>query len=164
MGAFRIPGTMACLRSCSLLWGIASCQRRRKLAPTCSCENGAACSSFCTAIRSYRVDALFREYRRDVIRFLSGEQESYPDLPEGYFDEDTAGLLATFRERAIQQRSIDLIADLPVHGAANERRPHAWRNVAVKIFANWLSYLVVEGRGLSRGTTLLPKRCDVVAT
>jgi homoserine O-succinyltransferase len=112
----------------------------------------------------YRVDALFREYRRDVIRFLSGEQENYPDLPEGYFDEDTAGLLATFRERAIQQRSIDLIADLPVHGAANERRPHAWRNVAVKIFANWLSYLVVEGRGLSRGTTLLPKRCDVVAT
>jgi homoserine O-succinyltransferase/O-acetyltransferase len=101
----------------------------------------------------YRVDALFREYRRDVIRFLSSEQESYPDLPEGYFDENTAQLLATFRQRAIQQRSMDLIMDLPAHGAANERLPHAWRNVAVRFFANWLSYLGAEG---SRGTTLLP--------
>jgi homoserine O-succinyltransferase len=110
----------------------------------------------------YRVDELFREYRRDVVRFLSCEQESYPDLPEGYFDEDTAKLLVAFRERAIQQRSMDMIADLPAHGAATERLPHAWRSVAVKIFTNWLSYLVDEGRGRSRATTL--KRCDAVAT
>jgi homoserine O-succinyltransferase/O-acetyltransferase len=112
----------------------------------------------------YRVDALFREYRRDVIRFLSGEQESYPDLPEGYFDETTAQLLKRFRQRAIQRRSIDLIADLPVQGAANERLPHAWRNIAIKLFANWLLYLVGEGRDSSRGTTLLPKRYDQVTT
>jgi homoserine O-succinyltransferase/O-acetyltransferase len=112
----------------------------------------------------YRVDALFREYRRDVIRFLSSEQESYPDLPEGYFDENTAQLLATFRQRAIQQRSMDLIVDLPAHGAANERLPHAWRDVAIKLFANWLLYLVGEGRDLSRRTTLLAKQCDPVAT
>ncbi len=112
----------------------------------------------------YRVDELFREYRRDVVRFLLREQESYPDLPEGYFEEDIAGLLATFRERAIQQRSIDLIADLPAHGAANERLPHAWRNIALTIFANWLSYLVAEGRDLSRGSPLRPKPCDPIAT
>jgi homoserine O-succinyltransferase len=111
----------------------------------------------------YRVDELFREYRRDVIRFLSGEQESYPALPEGYFGEDTAGLLTAFRERAIQQRSIDLIVDLPVHGAAEERLPYSWRNVAAKIFSNWLCYLVTEGRGQFEGECLLSQRRDAVA-
>ena len=112
----------------------------------------------------YRLDALFREYRRDIIRFLASEQENYPDLPEDYFDKNTAQSLTTFRQRAIQRRSLELIADLPAHGAANERLPHAWRDVAVRFFSNWLLYLVAEGRDLSRGTPLLPKRCDPIAT
>ena len=32
--------------------------------------------------------ALFREYRRDVGRFLRRQRETYPAMPRGYFDED----------------------------------------------------------------------------
>jgi homoserine O-succinyltransferase len=89
----------------------------------------------------YHVDALFREYRRDVLRFLSGQQDSYPELPEAYFNDTTAKTLAAFRQRAMQDRSTDLIVDLPASGIAEERLPHAWYDVAARIFANWLAYL-----------------------
>lgn len=89
----------------------------------------------------YHPDALFREYRRDVIRFLSGEQDCYPDLPNGYFDISTTQRLEAFRGRAIQCRNPDLAADLPARGSAGERLPHTWHDVAALIFTNWLSYL-----------------------
>jgi homoserine O-succinyltransferase/O-acetyltransferase len=92
----------------------------------------------------YQVDALFREYRRDVIRFLSGEQENYPEVPSGYFVNDTTEMLAAFRQRAVQHRSIDLAVDLPAIGVAIERLPHAWHDVATLIFRNWLLYLVAN--------------------
>ncbi len=92
----------------------------------------------------YQADALFREYRRDVVRFLSGERESYPDVPNGYFDDDTTKLLVAFRERAIRNRSADLAVDLPARGVADERLPHAWHGVATLIFGNWLTYLMAH--------------------
>lgn len=95
----------------------------------------------------YHSDALFREYRRDVIRFLSGEQECYPEVPEGYFGDDTIGMLEAFRQLAVQNRSMELVKDLPAHGVADERLPQAWHAVAKCIFANWLAYLVAHRPG-----------------
>ena len=89
----------------------------------------------------YHADALFREYRRDVLRYLSGERERYPDVPHGYFDAPTTRMLEAFRQRAMQDRNVDLVGDLPARGVADERLPNAWHDVAVRIFANWLSYL-----------------------
>jgi len=92
----------------------------------------------------YQADALFREYRRDVVRFLSGERENYPDVPDRYFDDDTTKRLVAFRQRAIRNRSVDLAVDLPARGGADERLPHAWHGVATLIFGNWLSYLMAQ--------------------
>jgi len=93
----------------------------------------------------YRADALFYEFRRDIIRFLSGEQESYPELPQGYFDEDTSTMLEAFRLKATRQhRSMDLVAELPASGIADERLPQTWHEVARRIFANWVSYLIAN--------------------
>ncbi|MGH9344101.1 MAG: homoserine O-acetyltransferase/O-succinyltransferase family protein, partial [Terriglobia bacterium] len=48
----------------------------------------------------YGARTLLKEYRRDVRRFLNHERETYPSMPEGYFDADAAKLLADFRENA----------------------------------------------------------------
>ncbi len=89
----------------------------------------------------YHDEALFREFRRDVIRFLSGKQDSYPELPKSYFDEDTTRQLEAFRRRAVQNPNVELAAELPARGLADERLPQTWRDVASLICANWLAYL-----------------------
>ncbi len=48
----------------------------------------------------YGAGALLSEFRRDVGRFLKGEREQYPAMPQHYFDAATEAALAAFRERA----------------------------------------------------------------
>jgi homoserine O-succinyltransferase/O-acetyltransferase len=52
----------------------------------------------------YGGETLFKEYRRDVKRFLRGERETYPSMPKGYFDPAAIGLLTCFREKALSHR------------------------------------------------------------
>jgi homoserine O-succinyltransferase len=89
----------------------------------------------------YDPGALYREYRRDASRYLSGKSNSYPGLPRGYFDADTAAAFATFRDQALRKRNIGLLSSFPV---AEDRLGHGWREPAVGIYSNWLSYLLEE--------------------
>jgi homoserine O-succinyltransferase len=103
----------------------------------------------------YDSGALFREYRRDIRRFLAGERETYPAIPCGYFDEGTAAALATFREAALRHRHPDLLSSFPA--CDGERKvTHAWRGPAVRLYANWLSYLASQrSRALVRTASQL---------
>jgi homoserine O-succinyltransferase len=98
----------------------------------------------------YDPGALLREYRRDIRRFLAGERDTYPEMPRGYFDEDAAAALAAFRQQALGNRGIDLHMSFPAITEGN--LAHAWRAPAVRIYANWLSYLV-EQRSRNAGST-----------
>lgn len=96
----------------------------------------------------YDPGALFREYRRDVGRFLAGERNSYPEIPRDYFGEDTAAAFVTFRHEALRNRDINLLSSFP--DVAAGKLPCPWRGSAVRIYANWLSYLI-EQRFRSHG-------------
>jgi len=88
----------------------------------------------------YDPDSLLREYHRDVGRFLRSERDAYPQMPQGYFNATAAAALTAFRERALIERHVDLLADFPavdVHSPA----ARAWRPQALLIYANWLSLL-----------------------
>ena len=99
----------------------------------------------------YDADALLREYRRDVGRFLGGERESYPEMPHGYFDAEMTAALAAFRESALRQRRAGLIAHFPTP-VAEKSMSHAWRGPAVRLYRNWLHYLR-EQRSRSAGSS-----------
>jgi homoserine O-succinyltransferase len=86
----------------------------------------------------YESDTLFREYRRDVGRFLKGEQASYPAMPERYFPYDLQARLAAFGERALVDRSESLLADFP---KAEGNLTNTWRAPAIQIYHNWLNGL-----------------------
>jgi homoserine O-succinyltransferase len=91
----------------------------------------------------YDPGALFREYRRDIGRFLAGERDGYPAMPCGYFDEDTAAAMAMFREGALRHRHPDLLSSFPA--CDGERKvAHPWRGPAVRLYGNWLSYLASQ--------------------
>jgi homoserine O-succinyltransferase len=88
----------------------------------------------------YRPETLWREYRRDVGRFLTGERAAYPTLPKAYLDDETAQGLLAFRDRALADRRPALIADFPV-GPAASRLTDVWQRPATRIYRNWLSIL-----------------------
>lgn len=91
----------------------------------------------------YDPGALYREYRRDVGRFLAGTTDRYPEMPRGYFDAETVCAFEAFRARAEHERHPGLLEQFP-DGDARERAPHAWRDVAVRLYANWLGLLAAR--------------------
>ena len=88
----------------------------------------------------YDASALYREYRRDVGRFLAGTTEHYPDMPRQYFDDETSRSLEAFRARAQCQRTPDVLDDFPASAA--RQRPSLWRDVAIRLYRNWLTAVV----------------------
>ena len=94
----------------------------------------------------YDPEALSREYRRDVGRFLAGERDAYPDPMHGYFDETTQAALDAFRARALQTRDPALLADF-ADAMAGWQPNHRWREPAIHLYANWLSFLAQRKYG-----------------
>src|SRR5712691_9475451 len=70
-------------------------------------KQGKSLSLFFQGHPEYDERALLREYRRDIGRYLRRERELYPAMPEGYFDDVAADILAAFRDRALLQRDSD---------------------------------------------------------
>ena len=81
--------------------------------------------------------SLWREHKRDVRRFLAGEQDTYPLMPVGYFSESELDELVRFRDRAHAERDGEIMRDFPSPAGrsadASERR-----GSAIGIFRVWL--------------------------
>jgi homoserine O-succinyltransferase/O-acetyltransferase len=83
---------------------------------------------------------LLKEYRRDVGRFLNGQQPHYPTLPEGYLSAAGAAVLMEFRARAMAQPDPALLGSFPfVQVAAG--LTNTWRASAVAMYRNWLGQI-----------------------
>lgn len=91
----------------------------------------------------YDPHTLLLEYRRDVGRFLAGERDTYPALPENYFDAAVTAALLAFRAEALHARHPDRLAAFPMPLAA-QGLAHPWRALAVGLYANWLSLLAAR--------------------
>jgi homoserine O-succinyltransferase len=89
----------------------------------------------------YEDTTLLKEYRRDVGRFLSGEQPHYPTVPHGYLSAAALGVLEAFREQAHARRAPELLREFPFAAAAAALTT-PWRAAAVAIYRNWLDLIV----------------------
>ena len=103
----------------------------------------------------YEARTLLREYRRDVIRYLKGELEDYPVLPQNYFDNVSTDIALGFRERALANRTPALVPGFPVEHL-NEGLECPWRPCAVGIYEKWFEYL--SGRKSDRRPLAGPLR------
>jgi homoserine O-succinyltransferase len=96
----------------------------------------------------YDADTLAREFRRDVLRYLSGERETFPTPPVNYFSKATHAKLIeikaqhTTKERRRAAESLNKIL--------SQDAPEAvWRNDAGRLYRNWLTLVASEkGRRL----------------
>ena len=86
----------------------------------------------------YDEGALRGEYRRDVLRFLTGSSATYPDIPEHYFPDQLATDLRAFATEARRDRATAMPFPLKTRGA----RARRWRRpFAIGLFRNWLRHL-----------------------
>jgi homoserine O-succinyltransferase len=88
----------------------------------------------------YDSRTLFREYRRDVQRFLMHQNECHPELPENYFSARDADLLLEFRDRAWAERKDALMLAFPLAAPAPAAEPEF--SSAHSIYRAWLADIV----------------------
>ena len=88
----------------------------------------------------YEDTTLLKEYRRDVGRYLNGQQPHYPTLPRGYLSAEAAERLAEFRARALASRTPALLESFPFAAIAASLE-NSWRPSAVALYRNWLSFI-----------------------
>ena len=87
----------------------------------------------------YNSETLFKEYRRDIKRFLRGERETYPTMPQGYFDQPAAEILGKFQQQAVADRREETMQSFPESVAKGLE--NKWHASAMMIYRNWLEYL-----------------------
>jgi homoserine O-succinyltransferase len=88
----------------------------------------------------YQAETLFKEYRRDVRRFLRKERETYPTAPAGYFGEEPKKCLLEFQQKAMASRIEDVMSDFPEILLTSSLR-NGWRASAVSAYHNWLELI-----------------------
>jgi homoserine O-succinyltransferase len=88
----------------------------------------------------YSALTLFKEYRRDVRRFLKAERDDYPGLPCGYFDGSAINRLSAFRKRALTCRAEQTMTQFP-EAAITGSLQNTWRASATCVYQRWLQYV-----------------------
>ncbi len=89
----------------------------------------------------YDGDTLFREFRRDLRRFIDGERDDPPALPTDYFDDSTERRLTLFRDDALRSRDRADWGAFPREWTARPALLEAWRETSDRFVGNWLSRL-----------------------
>jgi homoserine O-succinyltransferase len=89
----------------------------------------------------YDAPALTREYRRDILRFLTEESGRYPAMPENYFRDDVELRLRDFEMLARIERRPETMFSFPVSIMGDGIKTERWRQDATILIHNWLQYL-----------------------
>jgi homoserine O-succinyltransferase len=88
----------------------------------------------------YEAETLLKEYRRDVERYVRGQQPNYPTLPEGYLPPVATAILEACRERQVQ---------FPYEAVAAHVH-NTWQPSAIRIYANWLATIIAARQDTRR--------------
>jgi homoserine O-succinyltransferase len=105
----------------------------------------------------YETHSLFGEYRRDMGRFLRGENEVCPTIPSGYFEREAEEILTAFRRKALSDRRPEFFANFPTDRLAKDLR-NVWHQPARRIYRNWLLYMASQRAGRTRPSALSGRR------
>jgi len=86
----------------------------------------------------YDWNSLLKEYKREVLRYISGERRDYPPHPEHYFSAEAAAIVDQYQQAVLAaQRQNTPIPPFP----EEQIEPHldnTWGDTGKAIFNNWL--------------------------
>jgi len=93
----------------------------------------------------YGATNLLREYERDARRYVLGERDAFPVLPQRCVARHDWGELARLHQRILDgERDPALIESFPFRAIGNRAR-RTWRKTATQIYANWLASVPTRG-------------------
>lgn len=102
----------------------------------------------------YDFNSLFKEYKREVMRFVRGELDAPPPLPENYFPDRARQLAERYVEDATRTRGSGPPPDLPEE-EIELLLDNTWGDTAKAIVNNWLG-LVYQLTNLDRTQPFMP--------
>ena len=103
----------------------------------------------------YNYNSLLKEYKREVLRFINGELDSYPPHPEHYFP-DAAAAIADEYERIVLASRASGTATPPFPEKTLQRHlDNTWGDTGRALFNNWLG-LVYHLTALDRKQPFAP--------
>jgi homoserine O-succinyltransferase len=102
----------------------------------------------------YGAETLGREYLRDIGRFLRGEREDRPAIPEQYFDRATEIALENLSGEARGAEGLARYTGI-VSGALPLQ---SWHRHTVTLFGNWLGLIAAEKSRRSAQNRAQPRK------
>lgn len=95
----------------------------------------------------YEPSSLLREYRRDALRFLTGERDQPPVLPPGCVGSTDVAAIEALHRRVLSRSAAPEDFGAFEFDAAAARVPWTWRATAIQLYANWVAQAAAR-RGL----------------
>lgn len=94
----------------------------------------------------YDAVSLFKEFKREVMRFVAGERPQLPSNPEHYFSTTLDAQLASYVERLVETPDADVAS---IEREITAQLDNTWGDTAKAVFNNWLG-LVYRTTNLDR--------------
>jgi len=86
----------------------------------------------------YDTVSLLKEYKRELNRFLKGDREDYPPLPENYFSIITEAILEEHRDLLLLSRAKKhTLPDFP-EALIERNLDNTWHDTAEAVINNWI--------------------------
>lgn len=93
---------------------------------------------FCQGHPEYDSISLLKEYKREVGRYINGETEEYPPLPENYLRLQPSAILKEYRERVIAARKAGREAPAFPENYIVPTLDNTWHDSAEAVINNWI--------------------------
>lgn len=86
----------------------------------------------------YDFNSLFKEYKRELVRFTRDELSQPPPHPENYIDTHTNELVDQYTTTVIQGKSADTPLAKSLEQQIDDRLHNTWGDTGKAVFNNWL--------------------------
>jgi homoserine O-succinyltransferase len=103
----------------------------------------------------YDATSLLKEYRRELMRFASGERDTSPPFPEHYFSDQAQEYAAAQLQRALQARTSGAGFDDTLEQDLAGLLDNTWGDTAKAVINNWLG-LVYGATNIDRKQQFMP--------
>lgn len=101
----------------------------------------------------YDTNSLLKEYRRDAQRFLAGERDDMPKVPEGYLPSQAEQAFEVFARTCTSDRRPETASCLPFH-LTESTIVNTWYDPAVALFRNWLDNVIERKRATGQAAVV----------
>ena len=86
----------------------------------------------------YDFNSLLKEYKREVMRYVTGERTDYPPHPENYFEGEAAAIADAYQVEVLQALARGkTVPDFPESAIINHL-DNTWGDTGKALFNNWL--------------------------